>query len=183
MIKQHLISRGVKDFTGVTLCEDVNLAYFWLYNLFGQIAGYQQYNPNGTKNISRKEMNPRDQKYYTYLSEHLFWEGNKSCFWGTQFYNHNKKDVFLVEGIFDAVKIINEGYNAFATLNNDPRIAKNYIKLLKDRHNIIVIADNDAAGRKLLKYGDSSYVCEGHDLGDMTQEEAHTFIHNILNKT
>ena len=49
-IKNHLISRGCPlDCPTLIISEEFGLAYFMLYNLSGQLIGYQKYNPDGTK--------------------------------------------------------------------------------------------------------------------------------------
>ena len=173
-IKSHLISRGLNPNTkGVYIDEESGDANFLLYNLSGQLVGYQKYNPNYPK-ISGVG---RDARYYNYVSK----EGNRSMLavWGLHVYDPQSDILFVTEGIFDAVKIHNAGYPAIAILANDPAPLRGWLKTLNQI--IIVISDNDAAGKRLNKYGDYHFTVQGaKDLGDLSQEEANEFIENII---
>jgi Toprim-like len=173
----HLKQRGVQDFNGVVV--SLNYTIFYIYDILG-IVGYQQYNPLGTKDHKDKPKK-EDMKYYTFLSD-IFQKNYKAAFWGYQHYDKSKNIIFLVEGVFDAYKVINAGYNCLATLGNEPSVLREQLYLLRQYHTIIVIADDDKAGRKLLKYGHKGFICKGgKDLGELSQKEANAFLLNILN--
>lgn len=181
-IREHLLVRRCPlELEGIMISEEENVCTFWLYNLFGQIVGYQRYNPLGIKNYNPKdEVSKYNQKYWTYLSDYYF--KDKACLWGWQFYDSEVKNVYLVEGIFDALALIDLGYvNVFATLGNEPKVLKNQIRLLGDVHTIIVFNDGDSAGKKLRKYGDYSFeVTGGKDCGDLSKDDLGTFVRNCL---
>lgn len=184
MIREKLLERGCDlNLPGLYIDDKNNVAYFWLYNLTGEFVGYQRYNPNGRKKFTAKDYsNKLNQKYWTFLRPNLFQNRSKACLWGWQFYDHKSKIVFLVEGIFDAIKVLNAGYsNVFATLGNEPIHLKQQLILLRETHTVIVVADNDKASIKLKKYGTKSYTPKNHDdLGAMSQEEASFYLKNIL---
>lgn len=173
-IKSHLLNRGLNPNTkGVFIDEESGEATFFMYNLSGQLVGYMKYNPNYPKAAGLGEKG----KYYSYVGK----EGDKHkmAVWGLQTYDPNSKFLFVCEGIFDAVKVHNAGYPAIAVLGNDPVPIKGWLKTLNQT--IIVIADNDAAGRRLNKFGDYYFTVPlGKDLGDLSQEQANDFIENII---
>ena len=173
-IEQHLKDRGVDlSKVRVHLDRDNQIATFPLYNLSGQMVGYQRYNPNGIK----KRGNDLRHKYYSYIAP----EGDKSklAVWGSENIDPKNPNLYATEGIFDAIKLMNAGLPVIATLTNDPKQLKSLFGAL-NKH-IVVVTDNDVAGKKLAKYGDEHYtVPDGHnDLGDMTQEEVNKFVENI----
>ncbi len=182
-IKEHLMSRGLSNFDHLFLNEEENIATFLLFNLSGQIVGYQQYNPEGTKQI-RNDVKFRDKlKYFTYAGD----EGDqnkgkkKIAVWGMHTLNLNSDVLFICEGIFDACKIHNEGHQAIAVLANDPQHLATQLAILNKK--IIAICDHDSAGNKLAKFSKVSVTVPSpyHDLGEMPQEIVNTWIKDIIN--
>ena len=174
-IEQHLRDRGVDlSKIRVLLDRDKNIATFPLYNLSGQMVGYQQYNPNGDKKL---HADPKRGKYFTYISK----EGKKGklAVWGAEHIEQQNPNLYITEGIFDAIKLINAGLPSVATLSNHPKNLKPWFKSLNKK--IIAITDADDAGRKLGSVADESYeVPEGfNDLGDMTNDQVKSFLQNI----
>jgi len=136
---------------------------FPLWNLMGQMVGYQQYRPDADK---ERKLNPKDMRYYTYLPS------NTNTAWGLETLNPRKVNLLVVEGIFDAVKLHNAGCNALAVLANNPRPLKSWLHTLG--YNIVPVCEGDKAGRMLasLATGDIvEYLPEGVDVGDMTAEQ------------
>jgi hypothetical protein len=175
MIKKHLISRDV-DFDNknipVFVDPEKNVAFFPLYGTMGKLIGYQRYNPKGVKNI--KDKNDLENLRYKTVS-------NKDEIPVYGLHTIDKRPyVFLVEGIFDAVKLIRLGHPVIAALSNDPKILRNFLFILQKK--IIVIADNDVAGKKLAKLGNISYTVpeEFKDLGEMPLSEVKKFIEKIM---
>jgi len=177
-ILSHLKSRGVDPKkTRVITDEKSGSAYFFLYNLSGKIVGYQRYNPMGSKELSGKKFDINLLKYKTYRGK------DEISVYGIETYDIKSKYLFVVEGIFDCIKIHNAGYSAIAVLSNDPSDStKSWLKTLPQE--IIVIADKDDAGSKLRKIGKRSFVVpEGYnDLGEMPQQEVNDFIQLIVKK-
>jgi hypothetical protein len=182
-ISKHLISRGIDPSkTRVIIDEETEDSYFYLYNLSGQIVGYQKYNPNYVKTGQSNLDNPRMAKYFTWVSDEE--KGKKIAVWGLESFDVMKDQyVFITEGIFDAARIQEVGYPALAILCNDPSDSlKSWLKTLPQKK--IVIYDNDKAGRKLIKAGDFAYtVPSGKDANDLTPEEAKSFIQDCLTKS
>jgi len=172
-IKKHLKTRGINlDSVKVYIDNYLNIATFPLFNLSGQMIGYQQYNPLGSKS----QHNSKYGKYYTYISSFH----RTMAVWGTETLQWNYKMLFITEGIFDAVKIHNAGYAAIAVMTNNPNKGlKNWLWCLNK--NIIAILDNDKAGSKLKNFADSFFTTPDpyKDLGEMPQQEVDIFLRKI----
>lgn len=169
-ILSHLKSRGIKDFNGIHVDQESGDTFFTLYNFSGQIVGYQKYNPNYPKGSDLFDKN----RYFNLNNK-----SHNLLVWGIQSFHLDEHLLFLTEGIFDAVKIHNAGYPAFAILGNNPLHLRSWINTLN--RIVVVIYDNDSAGQKLKKFGDFAYsVDDGKDLGDLTQSKANAFIENII---
>lgn len=148
-------------YSGVWVHDDVYT--FGLWNLAGQLVGYQQYRPQAGK---ERYPNPKDMRYYTYLPS------KSNTAWGLELLNPKQRYLLLVEGIFDAVKLHNLGVNCLAVLANNPKPLKSWLQSLG--YILVPVCEGDKAGRKLASLASTSvveYLPEGVDVGDMTQEE------------
>lgn len=175
MILQRLKERGVNMAdASVTYDEVTGTAHFMLYNLSGQLVGYQRWNPALPKQAGNQG------RYFTHVTE----EGRKKklAVWGLHTVQKTDNVLFVVEGIFDAVRIHNAGYPAIACLQNNPKAMKPWLSTLSQK--IIVVHDNDKAGITLAKFGDIAVTVpdEFNDLGDMQQETATRFIKEIVSE-
>lgn len=148
--------------------EVERVATFFLYNLSGQVVGYQQYRPEGEK---KPQNNPKQGKYFTYRKQPTL------AVWGVESLHLSPNVVFLTEGVFDACRLTEKGYSALAVLsNNTGWDLKNWLSMLNRK--VVAVCDNDDAGRKLAKFGDVAVFCESHDLGDSSDE----FVTNLVLK-
>lgn len=148
----------ITKYSGVSEYEGVYT--FPLWNLSGQLVGYQQYRPDAEK--GRME-NPRDMRYFTYLPK------NTNTAWGLETLNPKQLHLLVVEGIFDAVKLHNAGINALAVLANDPKPLKRWLDTLG--YLIVPVCDGDEAGKKLASLTNCAKVEQlpaGFDVGDMS---------------
>jgi DNA primase len=126
-----------------------------LYNLSGQVVGYQQYRPEGEK---KPQNNPKEGKYFTYRRKDTL------AVWGVESLALNSKVIFLTEGVFDACRLTKLGGTALAVLTNNPSPdLRNWLRMLNRK--VVAVCDNDTAGKKLAKFGDESVFTEGSDLG------------------
>jgi hypothetical protein len=149
MLQQHLKDRHMfhKD-----VIVDKNSAIFMLWNLSGQLTGYQQYIPFAPK----KGKDPRKLRYFT----------RGGGVWGLQYLIPGVSVLYVTEGIFDAVKLQNLGLNAIALLGNSPKTLKLWLGSLG--YTTVAVCDGDRAGLELAKYAKYSIILpEGKDLGDM----------------
>jgi len=161
MLKEHLLSRHLDlALHRPMLDEAEGVATFYLYNLSGQLVGYQQYRPWAEK----KPFNhPKLSKYYTYRKQPTL------AVWGVESLHLTPSVVFLTEGLFDAARLTSRGYSALAVLSNDPTPdLRNWLTSLNRR--VVAVCDSDNAGKKLAKFGDVAVFTTDKDLGDSTDE-------------
>ncbi len=178
----HLSGRGIDHTkTRYILDEDSGDTFFFLYNLSGQMVGYQKYNPRYDKKGQNSKLliDPKKTKYYNWVGDEP--EGKKIAVWGLESLKITDKYLFITEGIFDIARAHEAGYPGIAVLCNDPNPQLGYwLKTLPQIK--IVIYDNDKAGEKLIKLGDYAFsVDNGKDLNDLLPEDAKEFLDNIIN--
>ncbi len=149
------------------LDEENGVATFLLYNLSEQIVGYQQYRPNGEKT---RQNDPREGKYFT------FHRKTDTAVFGIESL-HFGGPIFVCEGIFDACRLTRRGCSAIAVLSNNPSSdVKNF--LFSIGRLVVVVADNDAAGKKLSKFGHVAVFTDEKDLGDSDE----SFVDDLIEK-
>ena len=161
----HLQSRYV-DFSlhQVWLCEENYVATFPLYNLRGQLLGYQQYRPEGSKDVNN---DPREGKYFTRKPNNP-----EPTYWGVESWNLSNT-LFLVEGLFDAARLTSLGYSALAVFTNNPGDNfLGFVRLVQQLRPVVAVCDADAAGVKLAKYAHTyCTLTTGKDVGDAQESE------------
>ena len=153
----HLIHRG-----GTTsmrhVVVDEKYIYFYLYNLSGQMVGYQRYFKDGTKEFRNEDR--ADAKYYTYISKAA--KGSVLGVYGLNSY-HPQTDLYIVEGVWDAIVLHKFGFSAIAVLCNNPEHLASWLFAIPNK--VIAIPDADKSGSKLIKYADSHVVLpDGYDV-------------------
>jgi len=168
-ILTHLHGRRLDTHLHRVWIDEANrLATFPLWNLSGQLVGYQQYRPHASKEAKN---DPREGRYFTRLKE------NKVGVWGLESFNLSPT-LFICEGIFDAARISAIGYAALATLSND--IAKptaSWLRVIRSSRRVVAICDSDTSGRRLSKHASTSHVVSGYkDLGEAPE----SYVQNIV---
>lgn len=186
-ITQHLADRGIdlSDFRQYPVYTDTkaDVAYFPLFNMSGKFVGYQRYNPDGIKGKDSYKVGKEFRKYYTYVTrENPEQNIPHIAIYGLHTIEQRKGYVFITEGIFDAVKLINNGEPAVAVLSNNPKQLRNFFFALGKT--VIAIMDRDSAGSKLRRIADYAYtVPDGYeDLGDMSADAVRKFLKGIMRK-
>jgi len=167
MLKEHLTSRHLDlELHRPAIDEAEGVATFYMWNLSGQLVGYQQYRPTGDK---KPNNNPRLGKYFT------FRQAPTVGVWGVESLHFTPHVVFVCEGLFDAARLTSRGVSAVAVFTNNPgKDVMNWLKMLGRK--VVVVCDGDQAGAKLAKYGDVSLcLLGGKDLGE-ADEETVTFV-------
>ena len=164
---QHLRDRHLDlNLHKPVIDEAEGVATFFLYNLSGQLVGYQQYRPSASK---EKKNDPKEGRYFTYRGLPTV------AVFGVESLHLTPNVVFITEGVFDAARITERGVSAVAVLSNDPTLdVANFLTCLGRK--VVAVCDNDAAGRKLAKFGDVAVFTDGRDLGDSSQE----FVDNLV---
>lgn len=157
LLKNHLKNRHLNvELHQPFIDEESYVASFLLWNLSGQIVGIQKYKPLANK----KPFNTENlSKYYTYRRPDTI------GIWGIESIVFNTP-IFITEGIFDAARLTNRNVTAFALLcNNPPKDYWNWLSVLNKP--LIVVCDDDPAGKKLAKFGHFvETVKTGKDLGE-----------------
>lgn len=161
-VTEHLKDRYLNVELHRPVVDEANrVATFYLWNLSGQICGYQQYRPEGCK---KPNNNPKEGKYFTYRKQPTL------ALWGVESLYLTPKLLFVCEGLFDAARLTNRGISAVAVLSNDPGSDFRNWVLMLNRY-VVVVCDNDIAGEKLAKYGDVFvYPPSEKDLGDSDEQ-------------
>ena len=140
-------------------------ATFLLWNLSGQIVGFQQYRPFV---YEKNTNNPRDARYFTITKP------GTVVVWGCEYLHLSPNVVFVTEGIFDAARFHKYGYSAIATLGSS--LSNDTVRWLHSlSRTIVTILDNDDAGKKLAKVGHLSFTTIT-DPSDATEEEIQKII-------
>jgi hypothetical protein len=179
MIREHLKERDVPESAAVIVAEEDNFAYFLLYNLSGKIVGLQRYNPDGYKDRGKhyreiRNLGSLDESQLKYLTkvtrENTERNVPQLAVYGLHTLDE-RKFVFVVEGIFDAVKLESLGLPVIAVLTNAPKKFKNFFFVLQKT--VIAWRDNDKASEALEEIADRVIVTSEpyKDLGDMPLEQ------------
>jgi hypothetical protein len=169
-VLQHLRSRHFDTELHIAwVDESEGVATFPLWNLSEKLVGYQQYRPSGEKKIFN---NPKEGRYFTFRKDRVV------GVWGLESWKLSNT-LFITEGIFDACRLTARGCSAVAMLANDlDNSTKEWIYSVRASRFVVAICDNDAAGRRLAKYGHAAHIVEGHDLGDSSEE----YVTNLIMK-
>ena len=147
----HIHNRHVDtDLHRVWVDDESHVAVFPLWNLSGEMAGYQSYRPDADK----VKKNDEYGRYYTYRGLKLVRNHNKTvAVWGLESWNLGNT-LFVTEGIFDAARITKLGASAVAMLSNDPSpSARNWVECVRQNRPVVAVCDPGSAGRKLAKLG------------------------------
>lgn len=148
---KHLLTRHYDPSRYVNQVLDFENEVLTVYlpNLSGQLVGYQQYRPN----VKEKRCNhPTQARYFTHSQR-----GVNAC-WGLEVLDPNKRDVYLVEGLFKASSLHMLGLNAIALLTSHAKPMKSWLHTLN--HNLIGIGDNDKAGDGIIRIAGKGFKLE-----------------------
>lgn len=168
MLYEHLISRNFDPslYKNIVLDEENEILSMYLNNLSGQFVGFQQYNPNVT---DKKINNAENGRYFTICQRGV------TAVWGLETFDREKRKLFVVEGCFkaSALHLINE--NAIAVLTSTPKSMASWFDILKVKHDVIAIGDNDKAGKSLVKVVGKGFTTE-KDLDEYSLNELREII-------
>jgi hypothetical protein len=159
-VAQHLLDRHTDASRySVIIDEPAGVATFLLFDLSGAVSGYQQYRPAAEKVRKNDQEHGR---YFTYKST-----GRQAVF-GLESWRWSRP-LYIVEGIFDCVRLHNIGYSAIATLSNDPKQLAEWLWTIN--RPIYAVCDSGDGGEKLAAFAHRHVTCNGGDLGSMTDDE------------
>lgn len=172
-ILENLQQRHLNTQLHTTWVDEVEgVATFPLWNLSGQMVGFQQYRPGAGK---KRDNHPRDSRYFT-------WRKDKVVgVWGLESWNLSNT-LFITEGIFDAARLTHFGVSAIATLANDVNDSTaRLLWILRQHRKTVAVCDNDIAGRRLARLATTSHVMsEGKDMGEASDEYVTEFLRRYL---
>lgn len=157
-VRLNLLERGA---SGVPcyVDEEEGVATFLLYN-GTRLVGYHQYRPSATKEARN---HPRDGRYFTYLPK--LTDG----LYGLE-QDSGEGPLFVVEGVFKALKLHKLGFNAITPLGATPKRLKPYFRILKATRKLVALGDNDDAGKQLVRivgFGETTPI----DLDEMSDSD------------
>ena len=112
----------------------------------GGIVALAGFNP--FQYVGNRESGDWSTPYYKYSASRVFKKGR--FVWAAEGGVEKAiKDgyVFVVDGLFDAISLLGEGFNAWALM--DSSITQERVILMRFVKRVILIADNDAAGVKV----------------------------------
>lgn len=170
--RQNLEERGmdVSLYSTLVVDEEECAVTFGLYNLSGQLMGYQQYRPNVTE---KRTNHPRDSRYFTYRRKQT------TAMFGLESLYFRKDILFVQEGVFDVVKLHRLGIPTVAILSSKDTQSLLNLKLLGRK--MYCICDGDEAGRLLAPHCRKSVVLQsGVDAGDLSIEETYNIVQKLL---
>ena len=180
-IEEHLKDRHMDtDLHTVWISEEERAATFPLWNLTGQMVGYQTYRPDATKD----KRNDEKGRYYSYVSGKV--QGRKKdrtiAVWGLESW-YRPGPLFVFEGIFDAARVTNLGGSAVGLLSNDPHAnVRLWLRLVGKVRKTVSVCDDDLAGRKLAKACQYSHFVDTGVPGDDLGSAPESYVRKLLEK-
>ena len=172
----------------VIVDHEENTAYFVLYNLSGQIVGFQRYNPEGHKLRGKyykdiKEYGEVVEGKLRYKTSVTRENPDRNVPYIAVYGMHTLDDrpfVFVVEGVFDAVKLESLGMPVIALLANNPKRFRNFFYVLNKQ--VIVWRDADKASLQLKSIADFSVIAPPpyKDLGEAPLEVVRAWLFYVL---
>jgi len=142
---------------------DKELVTFPRWGINQALAGTLQYNWKGEKKGKHCK---ETSKYYLINRKGMY------APYGLETLNPELKNIYVVEGAFDALAVRNLGYNCLALLTNNPKHLVSTLNVLRSKgHNIVALCEGDKAGKELAKYGDTAlYLPDNEDASSLPQE-------------
>jgi len=166
---EHLESRHLQleRYNGIYVSDDV--VCFTLWNLSGQMCGYQQYRPDADK---KKKNHPREGRYYT--SIHGGKNEKKVAVWGLETLAYRSDVLVITEGIFDCCRFHNYDIPAVALLSSSWKHYRNWLLCL-DRK---IYKAEDESGSSLGPF--ENIPCPEKDFGECREHQMRAIITRIF---
>lgn len=146
-------------YSGVWLDHTTPSVTVSLWNLSGELTGYQTYQPHQPK----LKNNNRSGRYFTWHTP------GKLAVWGLETIQPWHSQLFVTEGIFESARLHHAGFASIAVLGNNPRMLTQWFSLLPWQ--IITVIQADAAGQRLIKYGHQHIFTKDRDLDELSNSE------------
>lgn len=168
----HLIERGLypENYNGIMTFDDVVI--FPLWNLSGQMVGYQQYRPEASK---ERKNDPREGRYY--ISLHGDKNEKPIGVWGLESLSMDPHILIITEGIFDACQFHRFGVPAIALLNSSYKHYRNFLTCLGRK----IYKVEDDHGSKLGPYTNIELPEGKTDVGECDEFEVFDMLCKTIN--
>lgn len=169
----HLSKRGLFNNNSYRISNpdiwydfDKEIITFPLWSSTGQLLGYHQYNWK----VDKLKNNDGRGRYHTYRIKDWL------TFWGLDMISLSSKEpLYVVEGVWDAISVLNIGYRCISVLSNNPKQLKNLLNCLPCK--TIAICDGDEAGKMLTRVCDDYIILpQNKDCNDFNPEELRLFL-------
>lgn len=161
-MERHLRERHFDSARYSGVYVDTDRLTVGLWDLSGRLVGYQVYRPDRPKT---RQDNPRDMRYFTFVSRY----GGRAPalgVWGLETVT-GRRPLLVCEGVFDACRLHQEGFDAVAVLGNNPRHLAGWLSLLPQT--TVAVCDDDAAGRMLARVTDTAVHLRDGDAGSVSR--------------
>ena len=172
--EKHLNKRaGVFPYHQHTWADyEEELLTFPLWTTTGKLVGYQQYNWNADK----LRNNDHKGKYWTYRRKDTL------TAWGLDCLDlFSTETLYIVEGVWDAISVINTGRRCLAVLANNPQQLKPWLSCLPCK--VVALCDGDKAGKMLGRCADEMVVLpEDTDPNEMSMEDLNLFLQESVHE-
>lgn len=179
LFKDHLKHRGLTDDIYCWIDYEKELVSFPLFNLTGEFIGYQRYDHSAPK------IRSNNGRYYTYIGKKYRPDKRTPpiVFWGMEYFKSAEDILFVTEGVWDAVRVIEAGYPAIAILCNDPnRQFLRWFSMVSSHLITVALLDQGIAGDMLKKSTKVSLDLPVPDFNSFTPVEAKEFLGNESKK-
>lgn len=159
-MKNHLDSRFL-DLSKHRCWYNNEVAVFPIYSGHGNIIGYQNYRPFGTKERNNDPLG----KYFRVTKKDVV------SVWGMESWDYSN-ELYVCEGIFDAARFTFNKKSAIAILSCDiPEYVRKWFMFIRSIRPVIVVCDSDKSSRKMIKLGHDYYVVSDGDPNSCSENE------------
>lgn len=160
-MKEHLESRFF-DFSKHRCWYDSKRAVFPIYGINGTLIGYQNYQPDGSK---ERNNNPLNGKYFSRLKKDVV------SVWGMESFDFSN-ELYVCEGVFDAARFTYHNKSAVAILSCDvPVYVKKWFQFIRKIRPVYVVCDNDKSSDKMIPLGHKHYKVSHGDPNSCSDDE------------
>lgn len=182
-LKDHLIGRGMEvDRYRVSFDPVEEHISFLLFNLSGQVVGFQKYRPGMDQ--KKKRNDETHGRYFTYTQKNKTSDGTAALdgIWGFEAIDMpvypTDKPLYIVEGVFKAAALHRLGYDSLAVLTSHPKRLRTWLRIVKEHRPVIAIGDPDEGGKKLVRFVGAGSVSP-KDLDEMSDNDIHEFLKEL----